>query len=187
MTALVTLTEFKAVLGVGSLYPDADLQQVLDAAEDITLSYLSSNAVNFVAYTISDNVLTAFTDQIHTFQIGQTITVVETVTGINGTHTLTAVTPYSMQWAYTAADSLKITFNPPGRINGPATVDYSLLPAVCEASLTIAVDLWNNRVAPGGQQQGVDFTPGPYRAGRSLMQRVIGLLAPYMNVGGIVG
>ena len=145
MTALVTLAEFKSVLGVGSLYPDADLQQVLDAAEDLTLSYLSQNAVNFVSYTISSNVLTAVADQPHGYQVGQTVTVTDTVTGINGTHTLTVVTTYTMSWAYTAADTLKISFMPYGRIAGPTTVDYSTIPAVCEASLTIAVDLWNNR------------------------------------------
>ena len=38
--ALISISELKAVLGIGSIYPDAEVQQVADAAESIILSYL---------------------------------------------------------------------------------------------------------------------------------------------------
>jgi hypothetical protein len=38
--ALITLSELKAVLGIGDIYADAIVQDVADAAENIILSYL---------------------------------------------------------------------------------------------------------------------------------------------------
>jgi len=40
----VTVADLKSVLGVGDLYPDADLQQVLDASQNVVLSILSRYA-----------------------------------------------------------------------------------------------------------------------------------------------
>ena len=42
--ALIELAEFKTTLGVGNLYPDAQLQGVMDAAEDVILSMLQQYA-----------------------------------------------------------------------------------------------------------------------------------------------
>jgi hypothetical protein len=58
---------------------------------------------------------------------------------------------------------------------------------VREAALTLAVDIWQSRVAPGGQLNAVDFTPGPYRMGRSMLARVSGLLAPWMATESMIG
>lgn len=60
-------------------------------------------------------------------------------------------------------------------------------PACKEAALAIAVEMWQSRIAPGGQMVGVDFTPAPFRMGRSLMSKVSGLLAPYIDEGGLIG
>ena len=35
--------------------------------------------------------------------------------------------------------------------------------------------------------EAVDFTPGPYRMGRSLLSRVSGLLGRYMDTAALVG
>lgn len=58
---------------------------------------------------------------------------------------------------------------------------------VKEAVLAVAVDIWQNRQAPGGQLSGVDFQPAPYRLGRSLLSKVSGLLGPYLNPEGMIG
>jgi hypothetical protein len=52
---------------------------------------------------------------------------------------------------------------------------------------SIAVDIFQSRVAPGGQTEAIDFTPGPYRLGRSLTTRVSGLLARWLDTGTMVG
>jgi hypothetical protein len=66
-------------------------------------------------------------------------------------------------------------------------VSYDNVVAVRTAALMIAVDVWNARTVPGGQAQGIDFVPGPYLMGRSIINRVQGLLMPYRDVSGMVG
>lgn len=61
-------------------------------------------------------------------------------------------------------------------------------PAACkEAALAVGVEMFQARTAAGGQAVAVDFTPGPYRLSVWLTRRVMSLLAPYLNVGGMVG
>ncbi len=57
--------------------------------------------------------------------------------------------------------------------------------SVKSAVLVISVEVFQSRVAAGGQIEGVDFTSTPYRIGRSLYSRVIGILGPYVDVEGI--
>lgn len=66
-------------------------------------------------------------------------------------------------------------------------IDYALVPEVVEAATAIAVDMWQSRLAPGGQMNAVDFTPGPYRMGKSLITRVSGLIGQHMDTGALVG
>ncbi len=68
------------------------------------------------------------------------------------------------------------------------TIEGGTVPAaVREAGLAIGVELWNHRHAAGGEVQGADFTPSPYRLGRSLIAKVQGLLAHHLDVGSMVG
>ena len=55
-------------------------------------------------------------------------------------------------------------------------------PALKEAALILCVDLFQTQNSASGQQVAVDFTPAPFKAGRSFNQRVVGLLAKYMDV-----
>jgi hypothetical protein len=52
---------------------------------------------------------------------------------------------------------------------------------VHEAALVIAIDVLQNRTAAGGQSVGIDGNVGPYRMGRSLLDRVTGLLGPWLD------
>ncbi len=51
-----------------------------------------------------------------------------------------------------------------------------------KAVYPLFTSLFQSRTAPGGQIEGVDFAPSPYRMGRSLFNRVVGLLGPYIDV-----
>lgn len=56
------------------------------------------------------------------------------------------------------------------------------LPApVTEAAVHLAIDVWQARTAAGGQSVGIDGNPGPYRMGRSVLDRVTGLLGPWLD------
>jgi hypothetical protein len=77
---------------------------------------------------------------------------------------------------------------PAGYVADQASEDvYENDPLVLEACMMLTVEIWQSRVAPGGSLQGVDFQPGPFRLGRSLIGRVQGLLSPHMDVGTMVG
>lgn len=186
--ALVTVAELKSILGVGNLYADSDLEQVADAASAVVTAYLTSNTYPIVAYS-RDGAGNGyvFTNQPHGLVTDQSVTISGVATGWNGTFTITDYGQLWVRFALAGAEQLKRTVVPSGLLAGPTSVNYDNVDAVKEAALTIAVDMWTNRLAPGGQPQGVDFTPSPYRMGRTLMARVAGLLAPYMDTRAIVG
>jgi hypothetical protein len=51
----------------------------------------------------------------------------------------------------------------------------------------VSVEVFQSRIAPGGQIEGIDFTNvSPYRLGRSLFNRVSGLLGPYIDTDSMV-
>jgi hypothetical protein len=48
-----------------------------------------------------------------------------------------------------------------------------------EACITIALDIYQNRTAAGGESVGYDVSAGPYRMGGALWGRVAGLVGPW--------
>lgn len=186
--ALVTVSELKSVLGVGNLYADTDLEQVADAASAVVTAYLNANTYPAIAYGRNgqgDGVV--YTNQRHGLVTGQTVTISGVATGWNGTHTINSYGIDWIQFDLAGAEQTTAKIVPAGLISGPTNVNYDTVDAVREAALTVAVDMWTNRLAPGGQFQAADFTPSPWRMGRSLMQRVIGLLGPYLDNRGVIG
>ena len=67
------------------------------------------------------------------------------------------------------------------KLSGAAT--YVGNSAVESAVLAVSVEVFQSRVAPGGAIEGVDFSVSPYRLGRSLFNRVSGLLGSYIDTG----
>ena len=207
--ALIDLAELKTVLGVGNLYPDAQLQGVADSAEDVVLSMLIQyrNLVNGIL-EVGDGTFTVRTVDYHTFEVGQDVTFTGLVPGaLNGQATVTAIgfdsthrTLGPVPSGHTAVNTITVSkahgqtpqadhtdLIPPATVYDQDQRDvYDDIEEVREAALAIAVDVWQSRVAPGGQIEAVDFTPGPYRLGRSLYTRVSGLLGRWVNTGSLV-
>jgi hypothetical protein len=50
----------------------------------------------------------------------------------------------------------------------------------------ISVEIFQSRIAAGGQIEGIDFQATPYRMGRSLLNRVMGILGSYVDVESMV-
>lgn len=65
-------------------------------------------------------------------------------------------------------------------LTAPAT--YVGNSAVESAVLAVSVEVFQSRIAPGGAIEGVDFSVSPYRLGRSLFNRVSGLLGSLIDV-----
>lgn len=70
----------------------------------------------------------------------------------------------------------------------PTAGEVEAWPApVREAGVVVAIDVLQNRTAAGGQSVGIDGTPGPYRMGSGLLQRVSGLIAPWLRQASEIG
>ena len=185
--SLITLSELKAVLGIGDIYADAIVQEVADAAENIVLSLLTKNQWGVVAHERVSLVNTIYTDRPHDVYVGQSVVVADCGTNFNGTKTITKVTDYSMSFTGTGSDYPEHRIRPYGTVSATQYIDYSTIPEVREAALAIACDIWITRTGTLGQS-GVDFqSPAPYRLGRSLFTRVSGLIGKWMDTEGMVG
>jgi len=60
-------------------------------------------------------------------------------------------------------------------------------PSACkEAALSVGSEIFQARTAAGGEAVAIDFTPAP-RMSVWVTRRVMALLAPYLNMKGVVG
>jgi hypothetical protein len=190
--ALITLSELKAVLGIGDIYADAIVQAVADSAENIILSYLIFDDVSIVGASLTNNTARFYCHD-NTFVVGQALTVSGCGSPFNGSRTVTKVgyDEYNVTYfeaAITNADITKRSIIPNGRavLTSQATL-YDTTPEVREAALAVACDIWITRTGTLGQQ-GVDFqSPAPYRLGRSMLTRVSGLLGKHLDTRGYLG
>lgn len=66
-------------------------------------------------------------------------------------------------------------------------VDHEAHASDHEAALAVAVTVFQNRTASGGQAVGLDYTPTPFRIGPALLTTVSGLLGPCMDQRGELG
>lgn len=187
--ALVTVAQLKSTMGLGSLYSDADLQNVCDSAEAIVLSYLPHNTQLVIAKEATGTTGTIYTLDPHHLVVGETINVENVGAHFNGSSTITEVpTPYSLKFVDAQLTTLtKQTVVPYGKVTGPENTTWEDYDAICMAALLIAVDIFQAKTAPSGGATAIDFQPAPYKMGISLISRVKGLLAPYMATGGMVG
>jgi hypothetical protein len=65
---------------------------------------------------------------------------------------------------------------------GSAASLYANTPPIENAILVVAVEIFQSITAPGNQIMGDNFQPAPFILGRSLSNRVIGLLGPFLDV-----
>jgi hypothetical protein len=190
--ALITLSELKAVLGIGDIYADAIVQAVADSAENIILSYLIFDDAAIKAVSLTANVATFYCYE-NSYVSGQALTVTGCGSPFNGSRTvIDSYTgpgePYFTA-AITNADIIRRNIVPSGRavLTSQVALYDSGYPEVKEAAMAVACDIWITRTGTLGQQ-GVDFqSPAPYRLGRSMLTRVSGLLGKHLDTRGYLG
>jgi hypothetical protein len=191
MPNIITATQLRSVLGVSSsLYSDAYLDDIIDTAEQAILPLLIQNSTAIVEYSLTSNVATFYTRRVHTFVVGQSIVVTGLPAPFTTTHTVTEITDTSFSAALTSSDVTRRQIIP----NGTATLSgYSAATlyvgnaSIESAIYAVSIEVFQSRTAAGGQIEGVDFASSPYRMGRSLLNRVIGLLGNYIDVDSMVG
>jgi hypothetical protein len=187
-----TVAELRTALGVGSLYNDATLQEVCDAADNVLIPFLWTNDNFNVAHSNTTTEGTLYFDELvtGTYYVGQSVIVTKNGSPFNDTKTITGVGEYSITYAVTGSPTASEYHPvvPYGVVSGVTQNTYSSIPAVKEASLMISIDIWQSRQAPSSGGVTVDgYAPSPYRMGNTLLARVRGLLAPYLDPRSMVG
>ena len=191
--SVTTVAELRTALGIGTLYTDAVLQSVCDAADDVMLPFLWTNTTPVIGHSNTTNTGTSyFQDRVDdVFYVGQSLNLTGCGSKHNGNKTLTGVGEYSVTYAITGNNNVAAPYhpiNPYGKAAADTYVDYTTIPAIQEASLMISVAIWQARQAPTGQSVSIDgFAPSPYTMSNQLMARVRGLLAPYLSPSSMVG
>jgi hypothetical protein len=184
--SLVTPTQLRAVLQVSSsLYQDAYLQKVIDTSELVILPLLVSYSSAVTDRQLANNVATLTTNTPHNYIVGSSVVVSIGDAVFDGTKTVTAISSeYLFSFAKTNADITRNAVIPHGTtyLSGyDAATIYASNPAVYEAIIVVSVEVFQSINAAGGQIEGVDFQPTPYRMGRSLLNRVIGILGKSLD------
>ena len=210
----VTSDELKANLGIGTLYSDSIVEEVCQTAEDLINQYLWFDSYPVVgAGVYSNNAIVVISAPV-TYVTGQTVSLTNCGAIYNGSHTITGTYPYTsgsvtlpyfinfpynnyafpkglslIQFQLTHADEYYHQIVPYGQVSGVDTKDtaYAATPAVREAAMMLAVDVWQARQQSSAGGISPDFSPSPYRMGNTLMARVRGLLAPYISPRSMVG
>jgi hypothetical protein len=201
MPSIITASQLRTVLGVSvSLYSDAYLDSIINSAEQVILPLLTANQNAVAAVYLQNDVAYYITQKPNTFVADQSVVITGCVPAVfNGTKTVTSnyydpfpYLPFAYPAPYfyftAAVTNADITFRPviPAGVaylsGANAATLYANTDAVEQAVTIVSVEIFQSVVAPGGQIEGVDFTPSPFRMGRSLQNRVIGLLGNYIDV-----
>jgi len=190
MPSIVLASELRTILGVSSsLYNDAYLNDIIDTSENIILPMLVTFASDIKAVKLENNVAYFTTSTIHEFTESQSVVITGCGSPFNGTHTVTSdeITDYVFTAAITNADILEKHIIPAGKATLSGASTYVGNANVESAVLAVAVEVFQSRTAAGGQIEGVDFAVTPFRLGRSLFNRVVGLLGPYIDTESMIG
>ena len=187
-----TVAELKAALGVGSLYSDATIQEVCDAADDALLPFLWKNENYNIAHSNTTTEGTLYFNEPvkDIYYVGQSVTVTKNSAPFNGTKTITAVDNYSITYAVTGSPTATEYHPvvPYGIVSGVTQNTYATIPAVREASLMVCVSIWTARQTNSGNGMQPDGSMGSmYTMSSQLVARVRGLLAPYLDPRSMVG
>jgi hypothetical protein len=190
MPSIVTASELRSILGVSSsLYNDAYLNEIIDTSEAVILPMLvaNSNAVN--AFKLKDNVATYYTQREHYFVAGQSIVVAGLPSPFTATVTVVEAGLFYFTASVTSSDVTLRASVPSGlaTLSGYSAAEiYAGNQAIESAILAVSVEVFQSRIAAGGQIEGVDFASTPYRMGRSLTNRVSTLLMPFLDMETVV-
>jgi len=212
MATIVTVSELRSILGVStSLYNDAYLEDVIDTAESVILPMLVKYSSPIDVVALQDNIATYYVLGDNNFSVGQSVVVTGVGAPFNGTFTILESSNLDYDSfvlrsnsrifldgsyrefngfftvAITNADITERKVIPSGLATLSGASTYVGNSAVESAVLAVSVEVFQSRIAPGGQIEGIDFTQvSPYRLGRSLFNRVSGLLGAFIDTDSMV-
>ena len=186
--ALTTVAELRSTLGVGTLYADATLQSVCDAADAVLLPMLWAKKAFPIAHSKTTTSATLYFEQAPEFIVGDSVVITNCGSAWNGTKTLTEVGEDSITYTISAVSATdKNTLSPTGTVTGDTTTDWTTDEAVQNAALMVSVEIWQARTATLSGSNAVDFQPSPYRMSAQLLAKVRGLIAHALDPRSMVG
>ena len=211
----VTEQELRDNLGIQDLYPDSVVEEVCQTAQDILNQFLWFDSAPVVGTTLQNNVATVMIANPAIFTTGQSVTLSGCGSTFNGTYTITGTMPwsacttnlipsivwnnYAWNWpaGYSFIQFTKVAANanfsrvlPYGQAIGAdlKTLTYAQTPAVREAAMILAVDIWQARQVSQTGGVSIDgFSPSPYRLGNSMIGKIRGLISGYQNPLSFIG
>lgn len=210
----VTAAELKANLGIGTLYADSIVEEVCQTAEDMLNSYLWFDSYPVVGAVLQNNLATVMISSPASFVTGQSITFTNCGATFNGTYTITGTYPFTqgsiaipliynfpytaltfpkgyslVQFAKTASNQYYQQIVPYGKAAGIDTkqTGYATTPAIRQAALIMASDIWQSRQSSQNGGMTIDGAPSPWRMSSSLIAKIRGLIAPYESPRSMVG
>ena len=189
MPNIISVADLRGVLGVSSsLYSDVYLENIIDSAEGVVLPMLTAYQAAITGVYLENDVAYYTTQRLNGFVVGQSVNITGCVPSLfNGTYTITddLVGAYTFSVAKVNSDVAIRPVIPAGvaALDGASAAElYVGIAPVESALLVVSVEIFQSITAPGGQIEGVDFQPSPFRMGRSLQNRVTGLLSPFVDV-----
>lgn len=211
----VTEAELRANLGIGDLYSSAIVEECCQSAQDLLNQFLWFDSAPVVGTALQNNVATVMVANPGIFSTGDSVTLSGCGATYNGTYTITGTIPWTagtttqfpaiafnnrltnypngysfIQFAKTASNLNFTRVLPYGSAVGAdtKTASYATTPAVREAAMILAVDIFQARqVSQTGGVTIDGFSPSPYRMGNSMIGKIRGLIAGYTNPGAMVG
>ena len=188
MPQIVTATELRNILGVSvSLYSDAYLDQMIDSAELTILPLLTGYQSAVTEIFVEDSIAYYGTQRVNYFVPGQSV-VITGCGAYDATVTVTddRIAPMVFTSATGQADS---TYTIPIIPSGLACISgatagnlYSGVAPIKSAILVVSVEIFQSVTAPGNAIMSDQFQPSPFVLGRSLTNRIVGLLGPFLEV-----
>ena len=202
----VTEAELRANLQIATLYSSAVVEEVCQSAQDLVNSFLWYDRAPVIGASLSNNVVTLALDIPGRYVTGQSLTVAGCGSTYNGTFTITGTSPNVatgwlptwrfnsgisyVTYAKVSTDDIWHSVIPYGTITAPdtKTTAYAADPSVREATMMLAVDIWQARQVSQTGGVAVDGSmPNPYRMGNSLMGKIRGLLTSQVAPSSMVG
>jgi len=183
---IISASDLRSVIGVSqSLYSDAYLDQIIASSEEILLPILNSYQFAIDSFEVKENIVYFYTIRPNLFVEGQSV-IVTGCGAIDDTYTIEARTAdlYRFSASVVAADSIDTPVIPAGVavLDGSSAADlYANNDAIKNALLGLSTDIFQAVIAPGSQIEGVDFAQTIYRTGRAMINRQMGLLAPFLD------
>jgi hypothetical protein len=193
MASIITPAELRSALNnvSSSLYSDAVLTEIIDTAESVVGNLLVKwNAPIDKHKHETSTITTLHTTKPHKFYKGQTIAIEGIQAHVNGSKTvLEVVDEFTFTVTTTAVAVHSDYYNviPNGLAAANDLSQYADVAPVESAVLTVSLDVFKARTSAGSVQQGLDFVPQPYILGRTIQNRIIGMLGAYIDVEALIG